>query len=162
MYDDELQSLLVVFLRSLKKDDIEQKRIAFESVRKYFLTHETAQGVIDLVLRGCVNSVDIRHLGVRIVEFASAEAHSAYREKLIDCADCGTLLYLVRVTLAPLTRKEMVKLGHRIQLLSPKVTMHDAFKLIITARDTPEMSELDCYRLGGQLGYSAQHGIKGC
>jgi hypothetical protein len=162
LYDNELRSLLVVFVRSLEKDDRKQKRAAFENVRRYVLAHNTAQGVVDLVLNACKKNVDIRHLGVRIIEFASSEAHYAYREKLIDCADCGTLLYLVRVTLLPLTRREMVTLGHRIELLSPKVTMHDAFKLIITARDTPEMSELDCYRLGGQLGYSAQYGIKGC
>jgi hypothetical protein len=157
----ELALLIDAFTRSLGRDDVGQKRLTFEELRKYFFVNGASQETIDLVLFACTRDGDIRHLGFNIARLASPTARQSYRNKLIECAACAPLLDLVKITVESLTRDEMVMLGHRVQLLSPKIARIDAFKLIITARDTPEMTKLDCLRLERQLGYGPVHSMNG-
>lgn len=156
MSDYEL-GLMDSFTRSLEKKDFERKRVAFEALRKYFFLNDVSKEMIDLVLLACIINDDIRRLGANIAQLASPDVHNAYRLKLIERAECGPLLYLVRITMVPFTRDEMVMLGHQIQALAPKVMMEDAMKIIVTARDTPEMTKMDCMRLERQLGYGPKH-----
>lgn len=160
MDESELQSLLLVLSRAIERGDKEQKRSAFEDVRTYALTHEVAQGVMNLLLLQCARDGDIRHLGVRIVTVVSLEALGLYREALILCADCATLLYLTRVTMQPLTRNEIVALGHKIQLHAPKMSLEDFQKLSVAALDTflvsgENVPSLDQVRFMRQLKHSS-------
>jgi hypothetical protein len=161
VFSYELDWLINAFTRSLEKDDAGQKRFTFEELRKYFFVNGASQETIDLVLFACTRDGDIRHLGFNIARLASSGACQAYRNKLIECGACGPLLDMVKITVISLTREEMVLLGHRVQLLSPKVAQLDAFKLFLAARDIPEMTDLDRLRFERQLGYGSVQRMNG-
>lgn len=161
MSSNTLNGLIDTFTRALENTDLEQKKLAFLALQKYFFAHGASQDAIDLVLIACTLSDDIRSLGKDIAQLASIDVQRSYRRKLIACGDCASLLALVKLTLSPLTRDEMVKLGHQIEVHGVRVIMYDAIKLLITAKDTPEMNELDCRRLELQLGYDTRSSQNG-
>jgi hypothetical protein len=162
MFSYELDVLINTYTRSLERDNVQQKKNAFEALRRYFFVNGASQETIDLVLIASGKDGDIRYLGFNIARLASSAACRIYRDKLIECAACEALLDLVKITVESLTRDEMVRLGHRVQLLSPKIKSLDAFKLFLAARDIPEMTKLDCLRFERQLGYPSVHSLTSC
>lgn len=136
MINCELKKLLLALSRAIQGSDKELKRSCFEDVRTYALTNKVAQGIMDTLLITCAKDVHIRHLGMRLIAIVSVEAIALYREALITSADCGTLLYLVRATMIPLSKSEIVTLGHRIKHFSPKMSPEDMQKLLTIASDT--------------------------
>ena len=161
MENSELNELLSSFERMRRLDNAQGKRIAFEKLHRYFFLHsDTPLLTIDLVLHDCMNDSEMRHLGVRIVQLASERKRQEYRKKLIEVGACGPLLSMAKITILPLRREEMVRLGHQIQNLTVKVAREDAILLFVTARDTAEMTEFDCIRLERQLGYGIKYSSK--
>lgn len=157
MHHNSLDGLIDTFTRSLENGDLGDRQLAFEALQRYFFVHGASQDTIDLVLIACTMNDDIRSLGRHIAQLASPEVRRSYRTKLIESGDCASLLSLVKLTLSPLTREEMVTLGHQMEARAVHVIMYDAIKLLVIAQDTPEMSELDCRRLELQLGYDKKH-----
>lgn len=127
----------------------------WEVVKEIHKFHATDRALVDLCLLKCAaRALVLSEQGMTLAMLASLDVRNVFRRRLVDGGLFLEAMRLAGMAGEPLTRDEVVALGHRHV---GSFDTEEVERFLVAALRTEGMSELDLRRLSKQFDVEMEH-----